>query len=94
MIMDNPLPGAIDDFKNILSDEQRSELHGTTAVPGPDAILVFIVQLDATNKFKKGKSIASRLYSVLVSVRDFCSIIDVFVLSHPEIVALVWAASG
>lgn len=41
-MMDESLPGAIDDLKNILSDEQRSELHATTDVAGTDTILVFI----------------------------------------------------
>ncbi|ORY61554.1 uncharacterized protein BCR38DRAFT_324587, partial [Pseudomassariella vexata] len=86
------LQGAIKEFQAILTDKQRRELRKTTAIPDADSILIFTAQLDSTNRNRKGPSIASRLHSVLQSVRDFCSVIDTFVSTHPEIAALIWGS--
>jgi len=85
-----PLEDAILAFQGILSDDQRRELHHNKNVPDVDAVLVFTAELDARNRGRKGRSIASNLYSVLQSVRDFSAIVDTFVASHPEVAALVW----
>ncbi|RYP93380.1 hypothetical protein DL770_000423 [Monosporascus sp. CRB-9-2] len=89
-VVDDALQRALHQFKSILTDEQRRELHGTTAVPDADSVLVFTAQLD--NKNRKGRSVASRLHTVLLSVQSFCSVVDTFVASHPEIAALVWGS--
>lgn len=86
------LQKAIQDFRNSLSDDQRQELQRTNNVPGADAVLVFTAKLDSHNRNRKGRSIASNLYSVLQSVRDFSSVVNTFVSSHPEIAALVWGS--
>ncbi|RYP28744.1 hypothetical protein DL767_007087 [Monosporascus sp. MG133] len=89
-VVDEALQRALHEFKSTLTDEQRRELHGTTAVPDADSVLIFTAQLD--NKNRKGRSVASRLHTVLLSVQNFCSVVDTFVASHPEIAALVWGS--
>jgi hypothetical protein len=86
------LKDALSDFQSILTDDDIRELHKVKTVPDTDAVLVFTAQLDLRNRTRKGRSIASRLYSVLQSVRDFCSVVGVVVSSHPEIAALVWGS--
>ncbi|RYP58479.1 hypothetical protein DL770_010415 [Monosporascus sp. CRB-9-2] len=90
--IDKSLQNAIREFQSILTDEQRRQLYETRAVPEADSILRFTAELDSRDKNRRGPSIASRLYLVLLSVRDFCSIFDTFVSSHPEIAALVWGS--
>lgn len=88
------LQNAIDTFKTILTDDQRAQLHSIQSVPDVDAVLVFTAELDRKRRgeTKRGRSIATRLSKILCSVRDFSSIIDTFVSSHPEIAALVWGS--
>src|SRR3569833_4709540 len=89
---DKTLQEAIQDFQTILSNDQRQELRRPRGVPDADTVLIFTAELDSRNRTRKGRSIASNLYSVLQSVRDFSAIVDTFVSSHPEIAALVWAS--
>ncbi|KAJ9148557.1 hypothetical protein NKR23_g4905 [Pleurostoma richardsiae] len=86
------LQEALTDFQSILSSDQRQELSSSKDVPDADAVLVFTARLDASSSGRKGRSIASNLYSVLQSVRDFSAIIDTFVSAHPDIAALVWGS--
>ena len=85
---------AILDFQQILTTEQRQELHRIQEVPNLDAVLVFTAKLDldTRNKNRRGRSIASNLSSVLQSVSEFSAIVDTFVSSHPEIAGLVWGS--
>ncbi|RYO85137.1 hypothetical protein DL766_007352 [Monosporascus sp. MC13-8B] len=87
-VVDEALQHALHEFRSILTDEERRELHKTTAVPNADSVLIFTAQLE--NENRKGRSVASRLPTVLLSVQKFCSVVDTFVASHPEIAALVW----
>lgn len=86
------LQDAINDFQGILTLDQRRELQAVKTVPDADAVLVFTAQLDAKTSNRRGPSLASRVYSVLQSVRDFSAIVDTYVSSHPEIAALVWGS--
>lgn len=86
------LQNAVDDFRRILTDDQRAELRKLRAVPDANAVLVFTAQLDISSARSRGPSIASRLHSVLQFVRESSAIIDTFVSSHPEIAALVWGS--
>ncbi|KAI0548370.1 hypothetical protein F4679DRAFT_574172 [Xylaria curta] len=86
------LQDALNDFRSVLDEEQRHELAKLKPVPDADAILVFTAQLDAIDCNRRGRSFASRLHTILLSVRSFCSIVDTFVSSHPEIAALVWGS--
>ncbi|RYP63461.1 hypothetical protein DL771_009254 [Monosporascus sp. 5C6A] len=89
---DQALKDAIQDFQSILSKDQRTTLQNIKIVPDADAVITFTAQLDYSNRSRKGHSIASRLHSVLQSVREFSTIVDTFVSSHPEIAALVWGS--
>ena len=82
---------AVDDFQSILTDDQRTALKKIKSIPDADAVLVFTAQLDSSQN-RRGRSIATRLHSVLQSVREFSAVIDTFVSSHPEIAALVWGS--
>ncbi|KAH8667894.1 hypothetical protein BGZ61DRAFT_498355 [Ilyonectria robusta] len=86
------LQDAINDFQGILTVDQRRELQAIKTVPDADAVLVFTAELDAKTSKRRGPSLASRVYSVLQSVRDFSTIVDTYVSSHPEIAALVWGS--
>lgn len=68
-----PLRDAILDFKDILTADERRDLRGIELIPARDVVLVFTAQLDSRNRNRRGPSIASRLYSVLQSVRDFAA---------------------
>ena len=82
---------AVDDFQRILTDDQRTALKNIKSVPDADAVLVFTAQLDSSQD-RRGRSIATRLHSVLQSVREFSAVIDTFVSSNPEIAALIWGS--
>lgn len=86
------LNSALKDFQGILTEEERRKLGNIGGVPGADAVMIFTAQLDRANQSRKGRSIASRLYSVLQSVQAFSSVVETFVSSHPEIAALVWGS--
>ncbi|KAJ3562144.1 hypothetical protein NPX13_g8673 [Xylaria arbuscula] len=81
---------AVADFSAALTDNQRRKFYETRAVPDADSILVFTAELDSANRSRNGRNVSSRVSKLLQSVRDFCSIIGIFVSSHPEIAALVW----
>ncbi|KAI0803901.1 hypothetical protein GGR55DRAFT_691487 [Xylaria sp. FL0064] len=86
------LQNALDDFQLVLDHDQQASLSSIKSVPDAGAILVFTAELDLANRDRKGRSIGSRLYTVLSSVRNFCAVFDVFVSSHPEVAALVWGS--
>ncbi len=85
------LKEAVDDFQRILTEDQRTALKNIKSIPDADAVLVFTAQLDSS-QHRRGRSIATRLHSVLQSVREFSAVIDTFVSSNPEIAALIWGS--
>lgn len=86
------LQDAVTNFKSALTEDQRRDLENIKTVPGTDAVLAFTAQLDLKNRQKKGRSIASRLYTLLESVRNFTTVVDTLVSSNPDIAALVWGS--
>lgn len=86
------LKAAIDDFHCILTDEQRSKLSHIGAVRDAETVMIFTAQLDRENQLRKGRSVATRLISVLRSVQAFSTVVDTFVQSNPRIPALVWGS--
>ncbi|KAH8812078.1 hypothetical protein F5884DRAFT_831783 [Xylogone sp. PMI_703] len=86
------LQDAILAFQCILTDDQRRELQQIKAVPDANAVLLFTAELDRSNSKRKGRCISSRLCSMLQGVRDFSTVVDAFVSSHPDIAALVWGS--
>ncbi|KAI0545445.1 hypothetical protein F4679DRAFT_462080 [Xylaria curta] len=83
---------AVANFCAVLTDEQRRDLSNIRNIPDADSIFVFTAQLDYQNRSRKGQSVGSRVSKVLQSTRDFCTIINTYVSSHPEIAALVWGS--
>ncbi|UKZ75719.1 hypothetical protein TrVFT333_003411 [Trichoderma virens FT-333] len=86
------LQGAILDFQKALTDAQRHELRCVKTVPEADAVLIFTAELDSLNRNRKGRSIASRLYSVLQSVRDFSATVAALGSTHLGIAPLIWGS--
>jgi len=92
LLPEKKLIEAIDDFQGILTEDQRTALKKIKSIPDADAVLVFTAELDYSSRHSKGRSIATRLHSVLQSVREFSAVIDTFVSSNPEIAALIWGS--
>lgn len=86
------LRDAVNDFRRILSEEQRRDFVQFHGVPDVDAVMVFTAKLDHRSKQRAGQSFASRLYNILLSFANFCNIVDTFVQSDPNIAALVWGS--
>lgn len=87
-----PLEDAIKTFRSKLTPDQHAQLLTVQAVPDADAVMTFTAQLDATNRSRKGHSVASKVHAVLQSVRDFSSAVDTFIQSNPELAALIWGS--
>ncbi|KAL2010345.1 hypothetical protein VTN00DRAFT_6152 [Thermoascus crustaceus] len=88
--VDQSLREAIYEFQSVLTPERNKELQAIRSVPDARSIIIFTAQLDLEDPRRKGRSIASRLHSILESIQQFSSIVGTFVSSHPEIAALVW----
>ncbi|KAF6787047.1 ankyrin repeat-containing protein [Colletotrichum sojae] len=84
------LEDAVNEFRKVLTDDQRSELQKLKTIPDADAVLVFTAQLDRSTTQRNCPNKGTRLISILQFVRESSVIIDTFVSSHPEIAALVW----
>ncbi|KAI0440730.1 hypothetical protein F4803DRAFT_461004 [Xylaria telfairii] len=89
----NSLQVALAEFQSILSVEDRQRLQTIKNKPEADAAIQFTATLGQENAAKrKGQSICSRLYSVLLSVQQFSNVVDTFVSANPSISALVWGS--
>lgn len=86
------LQDAVNQYRDVLDQNQRRKLDTLKPIPDADAILVFTAELDSRDHNRRGRSFASRLHTILLAVRNFCSIADTFVSSHPEIAALAWGS--
>ncbi|RDA94367.1 hypothetical protein CP533_3768 [Ophiocordyceps camponoti-saundersi (nom. inval.)] len=87
------LHDAMLDFQDILTPAERRGLRTMEAIPEHDAVLVFTAQLDFRNRNRRGPSIASRLYSMLQSVRDFAEVAENSTINttwQPGTAARVW----
>lgn len=56
------------------------------------AVLTFTAEIDQRIAKRRVRGVASRLYGVLESVRQFTSTIDTYVQSYPQIAALIWGS--
>jgi hypothetical protein len=83
---------ALSDFGSVLTDDERKQLQQIKAVPDAFAALEFTAKLDASDSTRRGRSIGTRVYSMLQSIQRFSTIVDIFVSSHPDIAALVWGS--
>ncbi|KAL6794164.1 ankyrin repeat-containing domain protein [Trichoderma sp. SZMC 28012] len=86
------LRDSIFDFQRALTDDQQRELQGIKTVPDAIAVLVFTAELDSLNRNRKGRSIASRLHSVLQSVRDFSAAVEAIDSTHLGIASILWGS--
>ncbi|WQF79156.1 Putative NACHT nucleoside triphosphatase, P-loop containing nucleoside triphosphate hydrolase [Colletotrichum destructivum] len=80
-------------FQATLTDDERAKLQslkGTSC--DADSVITFTADLDRANPARKGRSIATRLFSLLQIVQQFNHTVDTYVSSHPEIAALVWGS--
>ena len=57
-----------------------------------DAAMQFTASLDRANSGRRGASVASRLYALLLAVQSFVGVVDTFVSADPAVAALVWGA--
>jgi len=91
---DHVLQIAIADFKTVLSEEQNKQLIAVKAVPDADSVMIFTASLDQklSDKARRGRSIATRLYSLLYSTQQFSNIVGTFVSSNPALAALIWGS--
>ncbi|KAL7786099.1 hypothetical protein V8C43DRAFT_290502 [Trichoderma afarasin] len=86
------LRDSIFEFQRVLTDDQQRELQGIKMVPDAIAVLVFTAELDSLNRNRKGRSIASRLHSVLQSVRDFSAAVEAVDSTHLGIASILWGS--
>ncbi|KAL7807545.1 nucleoside phosphorylase domain-containing protein [Trichoderma aethiopicum] len=84
------LQDAILEFQAILTPEQRCDLRNARNVPDADTVLIFTAELDLLNRNRKGTSVASRLYSLLQSVRDFSAVVETLGPAHNGVAPLIW----
>ncbi|KAI0898812.1 hypothetical protein F4806DRAFT_455691 [Annulohypoxylon nitens] len=87
------LHAALRNFENILSTDEKKKLRDIKAIPDADSAVLFTARLDQANSERRGVSLGSRLYSMLLSVQQFANVVGTFVSSHPEIAALVWGST-
>ncbi|KAF0322340.1 hypothetical protein GQ607_010421 [Colletotrichum asianum] len=55
-------------------------------------VIAFTAGLDVVDPNRRGRSIATRLHSILETVQRFSEVVGIYVSSHPEIAALVWGS--
>ena len=84
------LQTAVQEFQDTLTPSQKTELSLLKATPDSSAVLQFTAEIDRKNAKRHSRGVASRLFGVLESVRQFTTIIDTYVQAYPEIAALVW----
>ncbi|KAH0530195.1 hypothetical protein TsFJ059_004852 [Trichoderma semiorbis] len=77
-------------FQRALTDDQQRELRSIKIVPDTTAVLVFTAELDSLNRNRKGRSIASRLHSILQSVRDFSTSVEAVDSTHSGVASMLW----
>lgn len=86
------LNAALRNFESVLNTDEKKKLRDIKAIPDADAAILFTARLDQANAERRGVSLGSRVYSVLLSVQQFANVVGTFVSSHPEIAALVWGS--
>lgn len=88
----DPLHTALQEFQDSLTPSQKTELLLLKATPDAYAVARFTAEIDQQNAKRQSRGVASRLYDVLESVRQFTSIIDTCVQANPQVAALVWGS--
>lgn len=88
------LEAALAEFEGVLPEADRLRLAQVRGRPGmmSDAAMQFTASLDRANSGRRGASVASRLYALLLAVQSFVGVVDTFVSADPAVAALVWGA--
>lgn len=87
------LDSALGAFQDVLTIDERERLREERKVSyDANQVIAFTASLDLADPNRRGKSIATRLHSILQTVQQFSQIMDTYVSSHPEIAALVWGS--
>ncbi|KAF9771858.1 hypothetical protein IL306_010475 [Fusarium sp. DS 682] len=56
------------------------------------SIITFTAELDGADPRRRGKSIATRLATLLQIIQQFVPVVDTFIQSNPDLAALIWGA--
>lgn len=84
---------ALAHFQAILTDEERRKLHSQrNGWKDADAAFKFTLELDELDHVKSGKTIASKVCSLLQTVQGFSQVVNTYVSSNPQIAALIWGS--
>lgn len=86
----NSLNTALENFQNILTDEQKREFQGNSTTPDIGSVIEFVAQIDAKNSSMTRRCVAPRLCTFLEATQQFVGVVDSFVSCNPAIAALVW----
>lgn len=86
------LRDALVSFENVLSTEQKQQLHAVSPAPDAGSVIQFITRIDAGNKSRGRRCVAPRLCSFLDSTQQFASVVGTFVDSNPALAALIWGS--
>jgi hypothetical protein len=87
-----PLTQSLRSFENVLAEEQKRQYRNTRAKPDASSVIKFVSEIDANNKGRASKCVASRLCTFLNATQQFAGVVDTFVSSNPTIAALVWGS--
>lgn len=83
---------ALQTFNSILAEPQQKQFGQQHRKPEASDVLSFVAELDANNRSRAGRCVASRICTFLEAVQQFTGVVDTFVSSNPSIAALVWGS--
>ncbi|KAF4820526.1 Vegetative incompatibility protein HET-E-1 [Colletotrichum siamense] len=87
------LENALKAFQDVLDVDERKRLREEMSVScDASQVIAFTARLDIVDPNRRGRSIATRLHSILETVQRFSEVVGIYVSSHPEIAALVWGS--
>ncbi|CAG7983869.1 unnamed protein product [Penicillium nalgiovense] len=84
------LNAALENFKNILTEEQKREFQKSTTTPDIASVIEFVAEIDARNSRTMRRCVAPRLCTFLEATQQFTGVVDTFVSSNPIVAALIW----
>jgi hypothetical protein len=83
---------ALSEFQRNLSPDQLTQFSSLQSyTPTADDVLSLTNDIVAKNSDRKSRLFASRVQPLLVSIQQYCTVLDTYAGSHP-IVALVWGS--
>lgn len=86
------LDTALDEFRQNLSPEQKTEFESTAnQVPTAEAVLLLTDDIKKKNSTRKSHVLADRMRPVLESAQQYSTIVDTASSANP-IAALVWSS--